>query len=237
MTHYLRHVHRCILVGISTLLADDPLLNTRLEKTDLQRMHKLLSPNLGAQLNVDTDQPRNPDVVVLDSLLRTPTNARILSLLPQRRIFIFVSHSLQLYISGQIELITKAERVAIQSLYKTPKDARQKYESLTQFGARIIFIPSQQREQQSLVLDLHVLKDHLINELNVESVMVEGGPTILTSFLSAELFDSVIVTVAPVFTGDDETLPRLGKLAKERVKRLHLHRVMQLDLDAVLFMT
>ncbi len=55
LTHALRSLHRGILVGIGTVLADDPLLSVRL---------------------VEGPQPRP---VVLDSRLRTPPSSRLLA--------------------------------------------------------------------------------------------------------------------------------------------------------------
>lgn len=54
MTHRLRAIHDGILVGIGTVLSDDP------------------------QLTVREVAGRNPTPIILDSHLRTPTNARVL---------------------------------------------------------------------------------------------------------------------------------------------------------------
>lgn len=54
MTHFLRSRHDCLLVGINTVLADDP------------------------QLNVRYCEGPNPQPIILDSQLRFPTDARLL---------------------------------------------------------------------------------------------------------------------------------------------------------------
>ena len=59
MTHRLRALHQAILVGIGTVLADDPLLTVRLVEGE------------------------HPQPIVLDSRLRTPRQARVLSVHPK----------------------------------------------------------------------------------------------------------------------------------------------------------
>ncbi len=59
MTHRLRAMHHCILVGIGTVLVDNPRLTVRLAAGE------------------------NPQPVVLDSHLRTPPGARVLSAHPK----------------------------------------------------------------------------------------------------------------------------------------------------------
>jgi riboflavin-specific deaminase-like protein len=66
MTHHLRAAHDAILIGVDTLLADDPLLTARIP----------------AEPNAPSPRP-----VVLDSKLRTPLTARLL----HRRPLIFAA--------------------------------------------------------------------------------------------------------------------------------------------------
>ncbi|GAA93809.1 uncharacterized protein L969DRAFT_92273 [Mixia osmundae IAM 14324] len=59
MTHWMRYMHDAILVGVGTVSADDPQLNTR-------------------HLPLTSDKQRSPRPVVLDTLLVTSTGCRLL---------------------------------------------------------------------------------------------------------------------------------------------------------------
>ncbi|KAI9227061.1 MAG: dihydrofolate reductase-like domain-containing protein [Piptocephalis tieghemiana] len=63
LTHYLRSTHEGILVGIGTVLADDPRLTAR------------LPPGEGGEKGGDL----NPQPIVLDPSLRTPPTCRLLN--------------------------------------------------------------------------------------------------------------------------------------------------------------
>lgn len=67
--HQLRDIHDGILVGIGTVLADDPLLNTRLEKEDR----------------------RNPVRVIVDGGLELPLDSQIIRTCRQQRTLVFCS--------------------------------------------------------------------------------------------------------------------------------------------------
>ncbi|MEJ2598931.1 MAG: dihydrofolate reductase family protein [Anaerolineales bacterium] len=158
MTHELRALHAAILVGIGTLLADDPRLDVRLVP--------------GA----------NPQPVVLDSYLRTPPNARLLQ--GERKPWIIASQDAPL-----------AARHALQAA-----------------GAQLIFLPSAAPGHFSLLALLQALAG-----MGIDSLMVEGGAQVISSFLRDRLVDQVVLTIAPRFLGgyhavegvDSPHLPRL----------------------------
>ena len=55
----------------------------------------------------------------------------------------------------------------------------------------------------------------------VQSLLLEGGPTLATAFLRAGLVDKLLVFVAPVLAGDGPALPRRPAGAR---RALHLTR-------------
>ncbi len=141
LTHQLRAAHEAILVGIGTVLADDPRLTVR-----------------------GLDGP-DPQPVIVDSRLRFPLNANLLQAPPYPWIF---------------------------TTEQADPLARQKLEAA---GASVWPIPASENR-----VDLTHLTAQL-GALGIDTLMVEGGAGIITSFLSAGLVDRVIVTIAPVYLG------------------------------------
>jgi GTP cyclohydrolase II len=143
LTHKLRAAHDAILVGIGTLLADNPRLTVRLV------------------------EGKNPQPVVVDSRLRFPLDASLLQ-----------DHPL----SPWIATTDQAD------------DDRQR--ELETAGARVLRLPAQANGQVHLARLLEQL-----GELGLNSLMVEGGAGIITSFLSERLVDFLVLTVVPTLVG------------------------------------
>lgn len=117
LTHALRANHDAILVGIETLLADDPRLNVRL-----------------------VNGP-NPQPVVVDSCLRTPTQARL-----------FDEHP-------HVWIATTSASAQVHKEHEA---------ALAQRGATILPIPTNAQNQLDLSCLLHTLGQHNIRSLMIE---------------------------------------------------------------------
>ncbi|MFO7709617.1 MAG: dihydrofolate reductase family protein [Desulfobacterales bacterium] len=161
LTHGIRRACEGILVGIGTVLADDP----RLAAFD------------GAG--------RQPQPVVLDTHLRTPLQARLVQR-PGARPWLIHRHHLP--------------------------DARTR--RFRETGAT----PMACAPGPDGRIDLWALME-LLCENRVNSIMVEGGARVITSFLRCRLADLLVVTVSPQFVGG---LPVLDSAESEKPLRLHL---------------
>lgn len=142
-THHLRANHETILVGIGTVLADDPRLTVRLVEGN------------------------NPQPIILDSRLRSPVVANL-----------FHTPGLAPWIATTVPALS--ERGA----------------NLEGKGAKIIRFPPNPQGR----VPLPSLLMHLA-EQGVRSLMVEGGASVITAFLSQGLVDIVILTIAPILVG------------------------------------
>jgi len=145
LTHRLRAAHDAILVGIGTILSDDPRLTVRLV------------------------EGRNPQPVVLDGQLRFPLQAKLLQGEP-------------------LPWIATRQRSI------DPAAHQQKRSALEARGARLLEIPLDENNDLSLPALLAKLAD-----MGINSLMVEGGSRVITSFLTSCLVDQFAITIAPLF--------------------------------------
>lgn len=143
MTHLLRSRHDALLVGINTVLMDDPRLTVRLCAGD------------------------NPQPVVLDSRLRFPDDARLLGH-PDKHPLLFTTAAAP---AGKIARL----------------EAR---------GASVHVLPKDSMGWVDLITALQRLADR-----GMKSLMVEGGATVINSFLQSRLVDYCVITVVPRFIG------------------------------------
>ncbi|MCO5118931.1 MAG: RibD family protein [Burkholderiaceae bacterium] len=148
MTHLLRSRHDALLVGINTVLTDDPRLTVRRCAGD------------------------NPRPVVLDSRLRFPMDARLLAH-PDRRV-----------------LLLTTGLAAVGSINR-----------LEAMGASVRVLPQDESGRVDLAAALQCLAD-----MGIRSLMVEGGASVIGSFLRARLVDYCVITVVPRLIGGVKVL-------------------------------
>ncbi|MFZ5450044.1 MAG: RibD family protein [Thermodesulfobacteriota bacterium] len=174
MTHGLRASHEAILVGIGTVLADNPRLNVRLV--------------VG----------KDPQPVVVDSRLRFPSYSNLLK--NGRTPWIFTNED------------ADAER----------------QQALEAAGAKVLRIAG-----SNGWVDLVGLLEYL-GSRGINSLMVEGGAQIITSFLTSRLVDQVVLTIAPLLVGGLRVMDHPGHLSLKEFPRLSNLSFQQLGDDLVL---
>ena len=144
--HKLRRRVQAILVGVETVLADDPLLTAR--------------PSKGKKVTR----------IVLDSHLRIPLDCKLLATTKEAPVLILTSQ---------------------QSLRVNP----QIMEKVTQKGAEVLAYPDAQGRS-----NLYFLLGELAKR-GVAQLLVEGGPTVIASFLKERLADEICVYITPKILG------------------------------------
>ena len=176
--HELRHQHDAILVGIGTVLADNPLLTDR------------------------SGRPRRRPVlrVILDSHLRLPLDSPLIR-------------------SAKSSTANSADNSDLM-VFTSATDAR-KITELKSQGVRVETLPPTTADGHP---DLAAVLRRL-GELEITSVMIEGGSTMNGTALSAGVVDKVFLYYAPEILGA-AAVPFASNVAfrEIKVKVKHLHR-------------
>jgi len=157
--HKLRNRVDAIVVGIETVLRDDPQLTVRLRK----------------KVN------RQPTPVVLDSRLRIPFESQLLKV-----------HRFPIIATTRLSNSDKA------------------YE-LEKRGARVLLVDEDEKRR----VDILGLAKKL-GEMEITSILIEGGSEVAASFLKKDLVDKVVFFYAPKIIGA-EGIGMIGKLGISKV--------------------
>jgi diaminohydroxyphosphoribosylaminopyrimidine deaminase/5-amino-6-(5-phosphoribosylamino)uracil reductase len=175
----LRHQHDALLVGVGTILSDDPLLTDR---SGHPRRRPLLR-------------------VILDSRLRLPLESRL------------------------VQSATSAAGFADVLVFCSADDEK-KIEQFQERGIRIEKLPATMPDGRP---DMPAIL-RCLGQLEITSVMIEGGATVNWTALAAGVVDKVFLYYAPKILAGTGSIPfaagagfhRMSEAAQ--VKSLHLHR-------------
>lgn len=148
--HRLRRRCQAILVGVNTVIADNPLLTPR--------------PALG----------KRPLRVIVDSRLRIPPYSRVLD-------------------AREFPTLIVTTRQGMRN--------RQVVEEIRARDAEFMVIPARHGHcgLQALVSEL--------GKRGIQQLLVEGGPTILESFVKADLAEAICAYIAPIRLGNKGAAP------------------------------
>lgn len=162
--HELRNSVDAILVGVNTVLKDDPLLSVRYIK------------------------PREPAPLrtILDTSCRIPLTAKVLQ-----------------------------DQERLPSIVVTSKESSaSKQDEIRKLGAKVVSV---EFEKNKRYLDLADVLKILKTQFGINKLLVEGGSTVITQFLTNGLVDIMHIFYAPVFVG--------GKNAKLLFEQEAIHDI------------
>ncbi len=175
-----------VLTGIGTVLADDPQLNVR----------ALIDTPDGK-----IPAPRQPHLVVVDSQLDMPLDAKLLQTIGQR------GQASEKYPQKTIDLIAPR---AVYIYHSSQND--QKIEALKVLGVKLVYMP----ESNSGKVDLTAMMQDLAQVQEINELHVEAGFKLNGSLVKAGLVDEFVVYLAPRLLGQGmglANLPALSALA------------------------
>jgi diaminohydroxyphosphoribosylaminopyrimidine deaminase/5-amino-6-(5-phosphoribosylamino)uracil reductase len=200
----LRRGADAILVGVNTVLADDPSLTFR---GNVQR----------STFNVQRSGLRR---IVLDSTARTPLNAKVISDKYARLTTIVVSEQAA---KSRIKQLSDRVNVLIAPLAKSTIDNSQS--TIANSPSQIDNRKSSIANRQSPIIELRWLLKKLGRE-NVTHLLVEGGGEVNASFLLGGLAQRVAFFYAPkILGGRDARKAVAGEGAKRLSEVIQLHAV------------
>lgn len=190
LTHALRSIHDGILIGGNTLLTDNPRLNNRLWKEG-----SVDPKSLGKQ----------PIPIILDTKLHhirklMEMNTDLNCLNYHDRIIVCCSYQSKCQYETTIQEYAK-DRGAVISL----------------IACDVNYYKSNNNTRS--VLDLEIILKELHSKYGIESVMVEGGASILSAFLSQsgiKFVHSLCITICPKFIGGKSGLGALSSSSFQR---------------------
>lgn len=156
--------------------------------------------SFAARLPVLLPLPSQPQPIVLDTHLRTPTSARLMKNHHMR----ITPRPIILCEGG--DQVSAERKEALEASGATVKELQVDGELLhyiQQPTRGLIALSSAAHGRLSLEL---LLKQEYVGQ----SLMVEGGASVISAFLASGLVDLIVITIAPVLVGDGVSMLREG---------------------------
>ena len=186
--HRLRRDCDAVLIGINTVLRDDPSLTVRHVKPEMKK--SLINAEESGQ---EEEIEKQPIRIILDNNLRIPNNATVLNDGYQTLIY-YNNMSMNMDIKEEME-----KKIQHHSNNKNvnfiPIPIRIPIEEEREETKQKIY-DYHHPQQQYYTNQLKYLLNDLIHKKNIRHLMIEGGPQIIQNFLSNHFVDRFILIQA-----------------------------------------
>ncbi len=163
---YLRSKHDAILVGVETVVTDDPLLTFRMKNEELPA-----GRSIGEGWRMKNEQPLR---IVLDPQLRIPLTAKV------------VSGEMA---KGTMVVTKQAEDTEV------TEEAKEQMEKLRERGVRVVSIPLNDAGVFAMQELFHVLTTPTKDFHGLTSILVEGGRKTWEAFRKANAVDCEVMLI------------------------------------------
>ena len=213
--HRLRHAADAILVGIGTVLADDPQLTTRLPVRGSKKV--VGDGDQGSRTPAPSPEPPPPTPYggstgfqpVLKSVEQPPpailteNGKRKTENRPKAKdpIRIVLDSRLRLPLTARVLHLKSPAPTWIATTKAAPPD---KIQAVHNLGAEVLILP----DESGRVALRSLL--NLLGERRVQSLLVEGGPEVLGSFFDQRLVHKFYFFYAPKILGGREAYPAVA---------------------------
>ena len=201
--HLERLRNMAIMVGVGTVLADDPSLNCRLE--DFDGFDKI-------KKDYSIEGLRNPIRVVVDSSLRTPFNSKIVTSAKDIKTIIFtISEDMEKIRAYEDRdcIVIKTKKKLYRSIGKKQVQIGQEIQ-MDQDGHKYQeYQVYQERQGERFVVDLEDLVE-ILGQMGIDSILLEGGSQLNFSALESGIVDRVQAYIGPKIFGGEKAKSPIG---------------------------
>jgi len=244
MVQNIRFNYGCILTGINTVTKDDPLLIPRKDisrKINLDKLKDLSKIMISRKIVFKDGFENNGKNtyeyskffrVILDSSLKLDLNSGIVKTAKFVKTILFASEDTMQNKknSGKIRTLASCgiELAAVK-----------KYEENHSFTSATNKLSNAKTKAKSKVvkLDLRAVLDYLYSNHEITSILIEAGPTLVSSFLSENLIDKFQIFLAPKIIGGDSIYGMFSELNitdMSEVINLKFSKIMKVGPDLLL---
>ncbi len=224
LTHALRSIHDGIIIGGNTLRYDNPRLNNRLWKKENEaEANKERIPSTKTATTINNNVTRQPIPIILDTNLNhimsmIESNTKIKCVATHEKVIVCCNEDAYKSYNDQIQLKYPCKTLHLlpcqmnEVHFQLEKDDDDDDENIAAVASSNSSSEKKNQEFKAIGggLNLQILLEKLQFEHNISSVMVEGGSSIISSFLeqgiSSDCVDCVCITIVPKMIGGKKGL-------------------------------